>query len=157
MSHVVQTMMRVSLACLLPLAVTVGAQQLKGVGDPTRPPPGVMLRVPGAGAGDAQTAAGAASAAASAASAAVVVRVPVALSLTAIRYVADSGAGVALINEKWVQVGEKVAGMTVTAITREDVLLKGPSGGQRLTLFSSTDQPASKSDRQTKRDRKEKQ
>lgn len=156
MSRLVQNLMRVGLACLLPWAVTAGAQPLKGVGDPTRPPPGVMLRLPGGAAGDAQ-AASAASAAASAASAVSVVRAPVVLSLTAIRYEASSGSGGALINDKWVQVGDKVSGLTVMAITREDVLLKGPYGGQRLTLFSSTDQPASKSDRPHRRDRKEKQ
>ena len=152
MSRLVQSVMRVGLVGLLPLAVTVGAQQLKGVGDPTRPPPGVMLRLPGGAAGDAQAAN-----AASAASAVSVVRAPVVLALTAIRFEVTSGSGMALINEKWVQVGDKVSGLSVTAITREDVLLKGPYGGQRLTLFSSTDQPSSKSDRPSRRDRKEKQ
>ncbi len=156
MSRLVQSVMRVSLVGLLPLAVTVGAQQLKGVGDPTRAPPGVMLRVPsGTAAGDAHAANQAS--AASAVSAVSVVRAPVVLALTAIRFEVASGSGVALINEKWVQVGDKVSGLSVTAITREDVLLKGPHGGQRLTLFSSTDQPASKSDRPSRRDRKEKQ
>lgn len=158
MSRLVQTLVCVGLVLSLPMAVTVGAQELKGIGDPTVPPPGVMTRQAGPHGGAASAPGNAASAVeASAPAASAVQAPPMLLAVAAIRYEADSGVGVALINERLVRVGETVAGMTVTAITRDEVVLKGPAGGRRLTLFPSTEQPGIKSDRQHKRGRKEHQ
>ena len=157
-------MSRIKLLCLalallagVPL-LTVGAQEIAGITDPTRAPPGLMLKTQGGagpsgvGAG-AEDAAMAASGAASAASAAA--PPPAKIVLGAIRYDIESGVGVALLDGQAVMVGAKVGGMTVLSITRNEVTLKGPGGIKRLTLIDETDKSGPPAAKTARRGRKE--
>lgn len=156
------------LAALLPLlslAALSAEPDLRGVGDPTKPPPGVVVRQSsGAGralpAEDAASAAAVAEAAAAAASAAAAAQAEAevtakALALTGIRVNLDSGEGVAVVGEEVVKVGDKVHGLTVVSITHDTVVLKGPAGTRRLTLPDVIDQSRAPA-RAAKRGRKDK-
>lgn len=110
------------------LAGLCGATALDGIGDPTRPPAGVML-----------SAAAAASAAASGVAPAEAPPPedrpkPVVLDLQSIRYQPDTGQAVAVINGEVVEVGDKVGDMRVISISRHGAELKGPAGVRKLTL-----------------------
>ncbi|MDO9236743.1 MAG: hypothetical protein Q7U28_12040 [Aquabacterium sp.] len=159
-------MSRIKLLCFalamlagVPL-LTVGAQEIAGITDPTRAPPGVLLKTQGgagpSGAGSgagAEDAAMAASGAASAASAAA--PPPAKMVLGAIRYDIESGMGVALLDGQAVMVGAKVGGMTVLSITRNEVMLKGHGGIKRLTLIDETDKSGPPAAKTARRGRKE--
>lgn len=130
------------------------AQQdfFKGVSDPTKAPPGVMLQ-PKDGTPEA-----AASAASSASQADEVKAKPIVLTLQAIRYDVATGQAVAMINDELVQVGGKVEGMSVVSISRNVAVLKGSSGMRRLTLLDEEETGSeSKSDKSqaARRGRKE--
>ncbi|MGQ0598630.1 hypothetical protein [Aquabacterium sp.] len=149
------------LMALLPLAAVSGEPDLRGVGDPTKPPPGVLARqLGGAGSGvpaDDAAAAAAVAAAASAASAAAAEAAAEAkaLALTGIRINLGSGEGVAVVGDEVVKVGDKVRGMTVVSITHDTVELKGPAGARRLKLPDVIDQSRAPA-RAAKRGRKDK-
>lgn len=151
------------LMALLPLAAVSGEPDLRGVGDPTKPPPGVLARqLGGAGSGvpaDDAAAAAAVAAAASAASAAAAEAEAAAeakaLALTGIRINLGSGEGVAVVGDEVVKVGDKVRGMTVVSITHDTVELKGPAGARRLKLPDVIDQSRAPA-RAAKRGRKDK-
>lgn len=136
-----------------PLAPTQ-AQALKGIGDPTRPPARLFARQAADSAGapalsaSAVEAAQAASAAAAAAASAT--------KLSAIRYDVSKSEGLALINDEWVSTGDKVKGLSVVSITRDAVLLSGPKGTRRLTMFEDPPEQG-KPARTARRGRKEKQ
>lgn len=151
MTHIISAL--VSTALLLGAASY--ADEIKGLSDPTRPPPGLMPP-PAGQAGDPSARGMQAEPAASAASAPPP---EVALSLDAIRYSETSGEAVALINEELVRPGDKVANMTVLSIAPNEVLLKGAAGVKRLKLLPSADeaasQPAPKKVGAAKRGRKE--
>lgn len=149
------------LVALLPLAAVSAEPDLRGVGDPTKPPPSVVSRQLGGAGGaggalpaeDAASAAAAASAAsAAAAEAEVTTR---ALTLTGIRINLGNGEGVALVGDEVVKVGDKVRGWTVVSITHDTVELKGPAGARRLTLPDVIDQSRAPA-RAAKRGRKDK-
>lgn len=129
------------------LAVTGGAEPLKGVGDPTRPPPGLMPdagRADGGGRGPGVALTGlgaqATAAAASAAQAGAGKATFGPLVLQAIRYDAFAGQGLALISGQWVQAGERVHGMRVQSVSRDAVVLKGQGGLKRLSMSPQPDQ-----------------
>lgn len=149
------------LVALLPLAAVSAEPDLRGVGDPTKPPPGVLARQLGGAGGsmpaDDAAAAAAVAAAASAASAAAAEAAAEskALALTGIRINLGSGEGVALVGDEVVKVGDKVRGMTVVSITHDTVELKGPAGARRLTLPDVIDQSRAPA-RAAKRGRKDK-
>jgi len=147
------------LMALLPLAAVSGEPDLRGVGDPTKPPPGVLARQLGGGGASADDAAAAAAAvaAASAASAAAAEASAEAkaLALTGIRINLGSGEGVAVVGDEVVKVGDKVRGMTVVSITHDTVELKGPAGARRLKLPDVIDQSRAPA-RAAKRGRKDK-
>lgn len=145
------------MALLLPLSAASAEPDLRGVGDPTRPPPSVMARQSaGAGGGQSPEEAAAAAAAASAASAAAAEAEATARALTlyGIQINLASGQGVALVGDEVVKVGDKVRGMTVVAITHDTVELKGPTGSRRLVLPDVVDQSRA-SARAAKRGRKD--
>lgn len=144
----------------LPLSAAAGEADLRGVGDPTKPPPSVMARQLGSGSGSpaeeaASAAAAAAAASAAAAEAAEAEATARALKLTGIRIDVGSGEGVALIGDDVVKVGDKVRGLTVVSITHDTVELKGPSGARRLVLPDVIDQSRAPA-RAAKRGRKDK-
>ncbi|MBI3382507.1 MAG: hypothetical protein HY019_10925 [Aquabacterium sp.] len=147
------------LMALLPLAAVSGEPDLRGVGDPTKPPPGVLARQFGGGGASADDAAAAAAAvaAASAASAAAAEAAAEAkaLALTGIRINLGNGEGVAVVGDEVVKVGDKVRGMTVVSITHDTVELKGPAGARRLKLPDVIDQSRAPA-RAAKRGRKDK-
>ena len=131
----------VALMALACVSGALHAQQklpdLKGIGDPTRPPPGLMVKPGQAGVPAAPSgASGASGVAGSSGEAAAEKPRPVKLALQAIRYDLDTGDAVAMINDELVQVGSKVAGMSVVSISRHGAVLKGPSGTRRLRLLS---------------------
>jgi hypothetical protein len=154
---------RWALLCLLPLASAVDGEELKGVVDPTRPPPGAMRMVQNTGrpltqaeellavAAAAQGASAASSPAASASAAEPVA----ALKLNAIRFDTSGRNSVALINGQVVKPGDEVAGRTVLSIARESVVMKGPSGEKRLSLLADAEQTRPQPARAAKRGRKE--
>lgn len=145
-------------ALMLPLKAMSGEQDLRGVADPTRPPPNVMARqLGGAGAGVSPEEAAAAAAAASAANAAAAEAEALnrALTLYGIRINHGSGEGVALVGEEVVKVGDKVRGLTVVSITHDTVELKGPAGARRLKLPDVIEQSGAPA-RAAKRGRKDK-
>ncbi len=138
MRHSVRTCMNgwLALLALLPLLAMSAEPDLRGVGDPTRPPPGVWAHQLGAATGSSPEEAASAAAAASAASAAAAEAEATAraLTVTAIRIDLATGEGVAVVGEDVVKVGDKVRGMTVVAITHDAVQLKGPKESRRLVL-----------------------
>lgn len=148
-------------ALVLPLKAMSGEQDLRGVADPTRPPPNVMARqLSGAGAGMSPEEAASAAAAAAAASAANAAAAEAealnrALTLYGIRINRGSGEGVALVGEEVVKVGDKVRGLTVVSITHDTVELKGPAGARRLKLPDVIEQSGAPA-RAAKRGRKDK-
>lgn len=145
-------------ALMLPLKAMSGEQDLRGVSDPTKPPPHVMARqLGGAGAGVSPEEAASAAAAASAANAAAAEAEALnrALTLYGIRINHGSGEGVALVGEEVVKVGDKVRGLTVVSITHHTVELKGPAGARRLTLPDVIEQSGAPA-RAAKRGRKDK-
>lgn len=147
------------LMALLPLAAVSGEPDLRGVGDPTKPPPGVLARQLGGGGASADDAAAAAAAAAAAsaasAAAAEAAAEAKALALTGIRINLGNGEGVAVVGDEVVKVGDKVRGMTVVSITHDTVELKGPAGARRLKLPDVIDQSRAPA-RAAKRGRKDK-
>ena len=132
---------------------------LKGIGDPTRPPPS-MLHKHAASGSDGGSSNGAASAedaeAASSAASAAAEKAANASELSAIRYDVSRSEGLALINEQWVQAGDKVNNMSVVSITQDAVLLSGPKGVRRLKLFAEPEENVGKPARTARRGRKEK-
>lgn len=141
------------MAMLMWQALPASAQfdGLKGISDPTRPPAALMRKREGAGSEASAAAEAAASAAAAAAEAAAN-----ATGLSAIRYDVTNSEGTALINQQWVKTGEKVNSWHVMSITRDAVLLSGPKGVRRLTLFANESEDLSKPTRSARRGRKEK-
>lgn len=138
-------------------ASALAAGDLKGVSDPTRPPPGMFRPAPGApvgvpGAPGAAVPASAAVAAASAASA------PVArpLRLQAIRHNGASGGGVAMIDGALVELGGRLpGGWTLSAMNSDEVWITGPAGQRRLTLLggdTQTDKPRAASGRRARKE-----
>lgn len=118
-----------------------GADDLTGIGDPTRPPPGVMVKrngTPGAAGAPGEAASGASVPDDDAQPK------PVELSLQAIRFIPDTGHAVAMINGELVEVGDTVTGMRVMTISRTVTVLKGPGGLRRLTLELDSDESNSK-------------
>lgn len=147
--------------------VASGAEpDLRGLGDPTRPPASVLARQSTLGAGPAsgshagsapmaaEAPASAASAPASSASAASAPEAHT-LRVSAIRIDLYTGVGVAVVGDDVVHVGDKVKDMTVVSITQEAVELKGPQGMRRLVLPDAIEQSQAKAGRAAKRGRKE--
>ncbi|MBI2749359.1 MAG: hypothetical protein HYX43_08510 [Burkholderiales bacterium] len=150
-----------ALLALYPLVARPAEPDLRGVGDPTRPPPGVMLKQFGAAGGSAPADAGAVAAlggvaaAAPAASAASAAESPFhGLSVTSIRIDLATGEGVAVVGDDVVKVGDKVRGMTVIEITHDTVVLKGQAETRRLVLPDVIEQSRA-SARAAKRGRKD--
>ena len=161
MRHSVRTCVNgwLALLALLPLLAMSAEPDLRGVGDPTKPPPGVWARQLGAAVGtspeDAASAAAAAAAASAASAAAAEAEATArALTVTAIRIDLATGEGVAVVGEDVVKVGDKVRGMTVVAITHDAVQLKGPTESRRLVLPDVIEQSRAAA-RAAKRGRKE--
>ena len=150
-------LVRLSVALLIGQGLPGWAEiaDLKGIGDPTRPPAHLIKRSASASEPAAANSAMAAEAAASAASAAAEV-VANTTALSAIRYDVSRSEGLALINEQWVQAGDKVNNMSVLSITQDAVLLSGPKGVRRLKLFAEPEDDVGKPTRTAKRGRKEK-
>jgi Leucine-rich repeat (LRR) protein len=128
---------------------------LKGIGDPTRPPASLMPKRAASSSEPAASNAAASEAAASAASAAAEAAAN-STALSAIRYDVSRSEGLALINEQWVQAGDKVNNMSVLSITQDAVLLSGPKGIRRLRLFAEPEDDVGKPTRTARRGRKEK-
>lgn len=161
----IPTWMAVSLLWLSPLIANATEPDLRGVSDPTRPPPGVMLKQSGATAGSTPAEAIAATAAATTASGAVAAAsaasAPSApesalhgLGVTSIRIDLGSGEGVAVVGDEVVKVGDKVRGMTVIDITPDTVVLKSKTETRRLVLPDVIEQSRA-SARAAKRGRKD--
>jgi hypothetical protein len=150
MRRIKQLMPCLGVAMLMWQALPASAQfdGLKGISDPTRPPAALTRKRDG-GASDAAAAAEAAASAAAEAAAN-------ATGLSAIRYDVTNSEGTALINQQWVKAGEKVNSWHVMSITRDAVVLSGPKGVRRLTLFTDESEDLSKPTRSAKRGRKEK-
>jgi len=127
----------------------VAAQEwLKGIADPTRPPAEMLRRAASSGNG-------AASGASSPEEAASAVPPAAPLALYSIRYDAVNSEGIALINEQLVKTGDTINGLTILTISRDAVVLSGPNGVRRLTLFGEVDDMSKKPARKHKRRRKE--
>lgn len=158
MRHSVRTCMNgwLALTALLPLMAMSAEPDLRGVGDPTKPPPSVWARQLSSGGASSPEEAASAAAAASAASAAAAEAEATAraLTVTAIRIDLATGEGVAVVGEEVVKVGDKVRGMTVVAITHDAVQLKGPTESRRLVLPDVIEQSRAAA-RAAKRGRKE--
>ena len=146
------------LMAMLPLMAVSGEPDLRGVGDPTKPPPSVWARQlggAGAPADDAASAAAAAAAASAASAAAAEAEATArALTVTAIRINLGTGEGVAVVGEEVVKVGDKLRGMTVVSITHDTVQLQGPKESRRLVL-PDVIEPSRAAARTAKRGRKE--
>ncbi|MFT3858370.1 MAG: hypothetical protein QM742_13020 [Aquabacterium sp.] len=130
--------------CVIPLWAQANPfmEELKSIGDPTRPPYGAMRK------GSAQDQAAAVPADGSAPDAAATKPKPrpVHLKLQGIRYDAARGHGVAMINDEIVEVGDSVAGMKVVSISSQMAVLKGESGVRKLRLQIDPDEQASATD-----------
>jgi hypothetical protein len=132
--------------CLSLIGSAQAQDWLKGIGDPTRPPPELRHAAGGGAASSASAPQGAASA-----------PPPVALNLSLIRYDEASASGVAVINDQVVKTGEAIEGFTVKSISMDAVVLSGPSGVRRLSLFGEAGDTGIKPSRKHKHRRKEEQ
>lgn len=133
------------------------ASDLKGVTDPTRPPPGLFRPAPGAkGTGPAAALAPDAASAASVAASAASAPAPHTLRLQAIRHNGASGGGVAMIDGQLIELGGRVpGGWTLSAMNSDEVWLSGPAGQRRLTLLggdTQTDKPRAASGRRARKE-----
>jgi hypothetical protein len=151
---------------VLPLGGWSAEGDLKGVGDPTRPPPGVMLKqqqMVGGAAGQFVNPNGAmvpagASPAASAASDAEGGREELTgdrWAVSGIRIDKGTGQGVAIIGEDVVRVGDTIHGFKVMSISYEEVQLKGPEGLRKLKFSDVNELSGVTPVRSAKRGRKE--
>lgn len=147
MSQVLTCKRACLLLCLVPVWVQAmpWMEELKGIGDPTRPPYGAAM-----GKGGALPIEGAAS---DAAAAKPKVK-PVGLKLQGIRYDAARGHGVAMINDEIVEVGDSVSGMKVVSISAQMAVLKGPGGVRKLRLLVDPEEPAPEPQAEPKADAK---
>lgn len=160
------TAIMVSLAW--PLGGWSAEGDLKGIGDPTRPPPGVMLKqqqqmVGGAigqfvNPGGAIVPAGAAPAASAASDAEggkTEEFTGSQWSLSGIRIDKATGQGVAIVGEDVVRVGDTIHGMKVVSITYDEVQIKGPDGIRKLKFSEVNEISGVTPVRSAKRGRKE--
>lgn len=159
MRHSVRTCMKgwLGLLALLPMLACAGEPDLRGVGDPTRPPASAWARQLGSASASPEEAASAAAAASAASAAAAEAEATArALRVSAIRIDLATGEGVAIVGEELVKVGDKVRGMTVVAITRDAVELKGPKESRRLVLPDVIEQSraAARAAKRGRKDRK---
>ncbi len=148
----------VCLALLCLVGMVVQAQDLKGIGDPTRPPPGAVISAVDGAASAASSPESAASDAEGEQEAAKSRQLD--LSLQAIRVDTGEGRAVALINDQLVRVGDTVEAMRLVSLSRNVAVLKGPTGVRRLTLLPEAedvndDKPKTDTARTAKRGRKE--
>ena len=155
MRRINHTLARLCIALLMWQALPGWAAipDLTGIGDPTRPPARALSRRGSGAASEPEMSASAVEAAAAASAAAAIAAS--ATNLSAIRYEASKSEGLALINDEWVSVGDKVKGMSVLSITQNAVLLSGPKGVRRLKLFEDPED-LGKPARTARRGRKEK-
>jgi len=135
-------------ACLAYVGPVQAQEWLKGIADPTRPPAELMRRPAASGAE-------AASAASAPQDAASKVPSPAPLALSLIRYDDTRSEGLALINDQLVKAGDTINGVTILSISRDAVVLSGPNGVRRLTIFGEVDDMSQKPVRKHKRRRKE--
>jgi hypothetical protein len=138
----------VAFMCLAFVRPVAAQEWLKGIADPTRPPAEMLRRAASGGNG-------AASAASSPEEAASAVPPAAPLALYSIRYDDANSEGIALINEQLVKPGDTINGLTILTISRDAVVLSGPNGVRRLTLFGEVDDMSKKPARKHKRRRKE--
>jgi len=156
------TWARAAAACLVLLCLAgmvVQAQDLKGIGDPTRPPPGAVLSVEEGAASAASSPESAASDAEQGEQEAAKPRAPE-WSLQAIRVDVRDGRAVALINDQLVHVGDTVEEMRLVSLSRNVAVLKGRTGTRRLALLPEAedvndDKPKTDTARTAQRGRKE--
>jgi hypothetical protein len=134
--------------CLVYVRPAAAQDWLKGIADPTRPPAEMLRRAASSGNG-------AASGASSPEEAASAVPPAAPLALYSIRYDAVNSEGIALINEQLVKAGDTINGLTILTISRDAVVLSGPNGVRRLTLFGEVEDMSKKPARKHKRRRKE--
>lgn len=167
--HIRPACMAAAIACLavLPLGGWSAEGDLKGVGDPTRPPPGVMLKqqqqMVGGAIGQFVNPNGAVvpNAAAPAASAASDAEAQTneftgdKWAVTGIRIDKGTGQGVAIIGEDVVRVGDTLHGMKVVSITFDEVQIKGPDGMRKLKFSDVNELSGVTPVRSAKRGRKE--
>lgn len=125
------------------------ANPLLGLGDPTRPPPGLAKA-------DRLGAAGAASPeAASAASAPPPAPREPDLVLQLVRIDPAAGKGMALINGQLIEPGGRIEGWTLLALSSNDAVLQGPRGRLRLSLTNAQVIERNPKSAQSRRGRKE--
>ncbi len=120
---------------------------LLGLGDPTRPPPGL-------GKTDRLGAMAAGAAASDAASAPPPRREPE-LVLQLVRIDPVGGKGMALINDQLIEPGGRIEGWTLVALTSNDAVLQGPRGRLRLSLTGAQVIERNPKSAQSRRGRKE--
>jgi hypothetical protein len=137
--------------CGMALAQT---NPLLGLGDPTRPPPG-LAKAERLGATGTTGATGvAAPEAASAASAPPAPREPE-LVLQLVRIDPVGGKGVALINDQLLEPGGRIEGWTLLGLTSNEAVLQGPRGRLRLSLTGAQVIERNPKSAQSRRGRKE--
>ena len=143
----------VLLGITAPLAAL--ANPLLGLGDPTRPPPG--LAKPDRPMNPAALDGAASSEAAAAASAPPPPQREPELVLQLVRTDPVRGRGVALINDRLLEVGARIEGWTLVAVdaNANEVFLQGPRGRLRLSLTGAQVIERNPKSAQSRRGRKE--
>lgn len=133
------------------------ANPLLGLSDPTRPPAGLVKadRAGGSGAAGASGVIAAAPEAASAASAPPAPPREPELVLQLVRTDPVSGRGVALINDRLLELGSRIEGWTLVAVNSNEAFLQGPRGRLRLSLTGAQVIERNPKSAQSRRGRKE--
>jgi hypothetical protein len=132
----------------------VQANPLLGLSDPTRPPAGLVRSDRAGGSG----ASGGVAAAPEAASAASVPPAPPRepeLVLHLVRTDPVRSRGVALINDRLLEIGSRIEGWTLVAVNSNEAFLQGPRGRLRLSLTGTQVIERNPKSAQSRRGRKE--
>lgn len=142
-----------ALGGLLPPALAQ-ANPLLGLSDPTRPPAG-LVKADRAGGSGASVGVAAAPEAASAASAPPPPPREPELVLQLVRTDPVSGRGLALINDRLLELGSRIEGWTLVAVNSNEAFLQGPRGRLRLSLTGAQVIERNPKSAQSRRGRKE--
>ena len=142
-----------ALGGLLPPA-SAQANPLLGLSDPTRPPAG-LVKADRAGDLGASGGGAAAPEAGSAASAPPPPPREPELVLQLVRTDPASGRGLALINDRLLELGSRIEGWTLVAVHSNEAFLQGPRGRLRLSLTGAQVIERNPKSAQSRRGRKE--
>ena len=130
------------------------ANPLLGLSDPTRPPAGLVKADRSGGAGAAGVGAAAPEAASAASAPPPPPREPE-LVLQLVRTDPVSGRGLALINDRLLELGSRIEGWTLVAVNSNEAFLQGPRGRLRLSLTGAQVIERNPKSAQSRRGRKE--